>query len=165
MRSTGEVMASASDLPTALAKAERAAGRPLPSSGTAFISVNDADKPGVVPIAAALAGLGFELVATGGTARTLRAAGLEVGEVAKVADADSDETVVDLVNQGRCDLILNTPQGSGARADGYLIREAALAARVPCITTISGAAAAVHAIANARAETALSLQERIGTGS
>ena len=159
-------MASASDLPTALAKAERAAGRPLPSSGTAFISVNDADKPGVVPIAAALAGLGFELVATGGTARTLRAAGLEVEEVAKVADADSDEqTVVDLVNQGRCDLILNTPQGSGARADGYLIREAALAARVPCITTISGAAAAVHAIANARAETALSLQERIGTGS
>jgi len=65
--------------------------------------------------------------------------------------------------EGRCDLILNTPQGSGARADGYLIREAALAARVPCITTISGAAAAVHAIANARAETALSLQERIGT--
>ena len=147
-------MASASDLPTALAKAERAAGRPLPSSGTAFISVNDADKPGVVPIAAALAGLGFELVATDGTARTLRAAGLEVGEVAKVADADSDEqTVVDLVNEGRCDLIVNTPQGSGARADGYLIREAALAARVPCITTISGAAAAVHAIANARAET------------
>ena len=79
MRSTGEVMASASDLPTALAKAERAAGRPLPSSGTAFISVNDTDKPGVVPIAAALAGLGFELVATGGTARTLRAAGSRWG--------------------------------------------------------------------------------------
>ena len=87
-----------------------------------------------------------------------------MGEVAKVADADSDEqTVVDLVHACRCDLILNTPQGSGARADGYLIREAAMAARVPCITTISGAAAAVHAIANARAETALSLQERIGT--
>ena len=64
--------------------------------------------------------------------------------------------------EGRCDLIVNTPQGSGARADGYRIREAALTARVPCITTISGAAAAVHAIANARAETALSLQERIG---
>jgi carbamoyl-phosphate synthase large subunit len=165
MRSTGEVMASASDLPTAFAKAERAAGRPLPSSGTAFISVNDSDKPSVVPIAAALAGLGFELVATEGTGRTLRAAGLEVGEVAKVADAVSDEqTVVDLVRDGRCDLIVNTPQGSGARADGYRIREAALSARVPCITTISGAAAAVHAIANARAESALSLQERIGTG-
>ena len=75
-----------------------------------------------------------------------------------------EQTVVDLIRDGRCDLIVNTPQGSGARADGYRIREAALSARVPCITTISGAAAAVHAIANARAETALSLQERIGTG-
>jgi carbamoyl-phosphate synthase large subunit len=156
-------MASAADLPTAFAKAERAAGRPLPSSGTAFLSVRDADKPGVVPIAAALTGLGFELVATEGTARTLRAAGLEVAEVAKVAEADEGvRTVVDLIRGRRCDLVVNTPQGSGARADGYLIREAALVARVPCITTVAGAAAAVHAIANARAETALSLQERIG---
>ena len=163
MRSTGEVMASARDLPTALAKAERAAGRPLPTSGTAFLSVRDEDKPGAVPIAAALAGLGFELVATEGTARTLRAAGLDVEETAKVANAQTgEETVVDLVRRGRCDLVVNTPQGRGARADGYLIREAALVARVPCITTISGAAAAVHAIANARAESALSLQERIG---
>ncbi len=163
MRSTGEVMASAADLPTALAKAERAAGRPLPSSGTAFMSVRDEDKPAAVAVAAALAGLGFELVATEGTARTLRAAGLRIEDVAKVADAEFDEqTVVDLVRRGRCDLVINTPQGSGARADGYLIREAALAARVPCVTTISGAAAAVHAIANARAESALSLQERIG---
>ena len=158
MRSTGEVMASAADLPTALAKAERAAGRPLPTSGTAFLSVRDEDKPAAVAVAAALAGLGFELVATEGTARTLRAAGLEIEEVAKVADAAADEpTVVDLVRRGRCDLVVNTPQGSGARADGYLIREAALVARVPCVTTISGAAAAVHAIANARAESALSL--------
>jgi carbamoyl-phosphate synthase large subunit len=163
MRSTGEVMASAADLPTALAKAERAAGRPLPTSGTAFLSVRDEDKAASVAVAAALAGLGFELVATEGTARTLRAAGLEIGDVAKVADADGDEaTVVDLVRRGRCDLVINTPQGSGARADGYLIREAALVARVPCVTTISGAAAAVHAIAKARAESALSLQERIG---
>jgi carbamoyl-phosphate synthase large subunit len=163
MRSTGEVMASAADLPTALAKAERAAGRPLPTSGTAFLSVRDEDKPATVAVAAALAGLGFEIVATEGTARTLRAAGLEIEEVAKVGDAAPDEaTVVDLVRRGRCDLVINTPQGSGARADGYLIREAALVARVPCVTTISGAAAAVHAIANARAESALSLQERIG---
>jgi carbamoyl-phosphate synthase large subunit len=163
MRSTGEVMASAADLPTALAKAERAAGRPLPTAGTAFLSVRDEDKPAAVPVAAALAGLGFELVATEGTARTLRAAGLELEEITKVADAVGDEeTVVDLVRNGRCDLVINTPQGSGARADGYLIREAALVARVPCVTTISGAAAAVHAIANARAESALSLQERIG---
>ena len=163
MRSTGEVMASAADLPTALAKAERAAGRPLPTSGTAFLSVRDEDKPAAVAVAAALAGLGFRIVATEGTARTLGAAGLEVEEVAKVTDAGTGEpTVVDLVRRGRCDLVVNTPQGSGARADGYLIREAALVARVPCVTTISGAAAAVHAIANARAEAALSLQERIG---
>jgi carbamoyl-phosphate synthase large subunit len=161
MRSTGEVMASASDLPTAFAKAERAAGRPLPTSGMAFLSVRDADKPAVVAVAAALAGLGFKLAATVGTARTLQAAGLEVEQVAKVAEG-GEATVVDLVRRGRCDLVVNTPQGSGARADGYLIREAALVARVPCITTISGAAAAVHAIANARAESALSLQERIG---
>jgi len=163
MRSTGEVMASAADLPTALAKAERAAGRPLPTSGSAFLSVRDEDKPAAVPVAAALAGLGFALVATEGTARTLRAAGLEVEVVAKVADASPDEpTVVDLVRRGRCDLVVNTPQGRGARADGYRIREAALAARVPCVTTLAGAAAAVHAIANARAESARSLQERIG---
>ena len=162
MRSTGEVMASASDLPTALAKAERAAGRPLPTSGTAFLSVRDGDKAGVAPIAAALAGLGFLLVATEGTAATLRAAGLDVEEIGKVADAeDGEATVVDLIRERRCDLVINTPQGSGGRADGYLIREAALIARVPCITTVAGAAAAVHAIANARAEATLSLQERI----
>jgi carbamoyl-phosphate synthase large subunit len=162
MRSTGEVMASASDLPTAFAKAERAAGRPLPTSGTAFLSVRDADKPAVVPVAAALAGLGFKLVATAGTARTLQAAGLEVEQVAKVAEG-GEASVVDLVRRGRCDLVVNTPfGGSLQRTDGYRIREAALVARIPCITTISGAAAAVHAIANARTELALSLQERIG---
>jgi carbamoyl-phosphate synthase large subunit len=161
MRSTGEVMASASDLPTAFAKAERAAGRPLPTSGTAFLSVRDADKPAVVPVAAALAGLGFNLVATEGTARTLQAAGLDVEQVAKVAQG-GEATVVDLVRRGRCDLVVNTPVGGSLqRTDGYRIREAALVARVPCITTIAGAAAAVHAIANARTELALSLQERI----
>jgi carbamoyl-phosphate synthase large subunit len=161
MRSTGEVMASAADLPTAFAKAERAAGRRLPTSGTAFLSVRDADKPACVPVAAALAGLGFRLLATGGTADTLTAAGLQVEPVAKLGEENGGPTILDLVKRGRCDLVINTPQGSGARTDGYVIREAALAARVPCITTISGAAAAVHAIANARTEIALSLQERI----
>jgi carbamoyl-phosphate synthase large subunit len=161
MRSTGEVMASASDLPTAFAKAERAAGRPLPTSGTAFLSVRDDDKAALRPVAAALAGLGFRLVATAGTARELREAGLEVEQVAKVAEA-GEASVVDLVRRGRCDLVVNTPfGGSLQRTDGYRIREAALVARIPCITTISGAAAAVHAIANARTELALSLQERI----
>jgi carbamoyl-phosphate synthase large subunit len=161
MRATGEVMASAEDLPTAFAKAERAAGRPLPTAGTVFLSVRDADKPALVPVAAALAGLGFELLATEGTAQALAAAGLEVERIAKVTENREGATVVDLVRRGRCDLVVNTPQGSGARADGYLIREAALAARIPCITTLSGAAAAVHAIGNARSEIARSLQERI----
>jgi carbamoyl-phosphate synthase large subunit len=161
MRSTGEVMASARDFPTAFAKAERAAGRPLPSSGTAFLSVREQDKPALVPIAAALAGLGFELVATSGTAGALSAAGLKVTPVRKVAEQGEGATVVDLIRRGRCDLVVNTPEGRNARSDGYRIREAALGSRVPCITTLSGAAAAVHAIASARAEATLSLQERL----
>jgi carbamoyl-phosphate synthase large subunit len=161
MRATGEVMASAADLPTAFAKAERAAGRPLPTAGTVFLSVRDADKPSLVPVAAALAGLGFRLVATNGTAATLEAAGLEIERVRKVTEEGLGATVVDLVRRGRCDLVINTPQGRGARTDGYAIREAAMVNRVPCITTVSGAAAAVHAIASARTEVALSLQERI----
>jgi carbamoyl-phosphate synthase large subunit len=161
MRSTGEVMASASDYPTALAKAERAAGRPLPAGGTAFLSVCDADKDAVVPVAAALADLGFRVAATSGTARVLAAAGLAVDHVRKVTERGEGATVVDLLRRGRCDLVVNTPQGSGARTDGYRIREAALVARIPCITTLSGAAAAVHAIANARGEAVVSLQERI----
>jgi carbamoyl-phosphate synthase large subunit len=161
MRSTGEVMASAADLPTAFAKAERAAGRRLPSSGTAFLSVRDEDKQAVVPVAGALAVLGFRLLATAGTARVLAANGLAVDYVRKVTEDSPGPTVVDHIRRGRCDLVINTPQGSGARTDGYLIREAALVARVPCVTTISGAAAAVEAIAHARDEVALSLQERI----
>jgi carbamoyl-phosphate synthase large subunit len=162
MRSTGEVMTSAADLPTALAKAERAAGRPLPREGAVFLSVRDADKAASIPVAAAFAGLGFVLYATGGTAETLRGAGLEVLEVRKVSEQRPVPSVVDLIRRGRCNLVVNTPDGGPEpRSDGYLIREAALAARVPCITTIAAATAAVHAIANARAETALSLQERI----
>ncbi|TML26996.1 MAG: carbamoyl-phosphate synthase large subunit [Actinobacteria bacterium] len=161
MRATGEVMATAADLPTAFAKAERAAGRPLPTKGTAFLSVRDADKHAVVPVAESLAGLGFKLLATSGTSDTLTAAGIAVERVRKVTEQGSGATVVDLIRRGRCNLVINTPHGSGARTDGYLIREAALVARVPCITTLSGAAAAVHAIANARHEESMSLQERI----
>ena len=159
MRATGEVMASAADLPTAFAKAERAAGRPLPVAGTAFLSVRDADKRAVVRVAHGLAELGFKLLATPGTADTLASAGLEVERVRKVTEEGEGPTVVDLIRRGRCNLVVNTPQGSGARTDGYLIREAALVARVPCITTLSGATAAVDAIANARSEESLSLQE------
>jgi carbamoyl-phosphate synthase large subunit len=155
-------MASASDFATAFAKAERAAGRPLPTTGTVFVSVRDADKRPIVPVAAALLGLGFRLVGTSGTAEALSSAGLTVDVATKVSEAAAGgSTVVDLIRRGRCDLVLNTPQESGAaRSDGYLIREAALAARVPCVTTIAGAAACVEAIAHARADIARSLQER-----
>ena len=163
MRSTGEVMATADDFPSAFGKAERAAGRPLPQSGTVFVSVRDADKRAIVPVAATLAGLGFRLVATAGTAAALAEAGIEVDVAAKVSEAaGGDATVVDLIRRERCDLVINTPQESGAaRSDGYLIREASLAARVPCVTTVAGAAACVQAIAHARTENALSLQERL----
>ena len=162
MRSTGEVMASAADLPTALAKAERAAGRPLPMEGTAFLSVRDADKPALVEVADSLSKLGFRLVATAGTARALANARIAVEHVRKVTEPGEGATVVDLVRRGHCDLVINTPLGGpGARSDGYLIREAALAARVPCITTMAGARAAVRAIADAQGDLAVSLQERI----
>jgi carbamoyl-phosphate synthase large subunit len=161
MRSTGEVMASAADFPSAFAKAERAAGRPLPESGTAFLSVRDADKAAAIDVGRELAALGFELCATSGTARALAAAGIRVTHVSKLAEEGPGPTIVDLVRRGRCDLVINTPAGLGARSDGYLIRETALLAKVPCITTTAGALAAVEAIARARREDALSLQERI----
>ena len=161
MRSTGEVMASAADFPSAIAKAERAAGRPLPDGGTAFLSVRDSDKEAAVELGSRLVDVGFELCATAGTAHALAAAGLPVTSVRKVGEDGDSATVVDLVRRRRCDLVVNTPAGRGARSDGYLIREAALAARVPCITTLAGAFAAVEAIARARSEDALSLQERV----
>jgi carbamoyl-phosphate synthase large subunit len=161
MRSTGEVMASAADFPTAFAKAERAAGRPLPSSGTAFLSVRAGDKPAAVQLGRRLAALGFALCATGGTASALAGAGLAVTRVRKVSEPGEGPTVVDLVRRHKVELVVNTPDGRGARSDGYLIREAALLARVPCVTTISGAAAAVEAIARATRGDTLSLQERV----
>jgi carbamoyl-phosphate synthase large subunit len=154
MRSTGEVMASAADFPSAFAKAERAAGRALPTGGRAFLSVRDHDKLAVVPVARNLAALGFALVATEGTARALELAGVDVERVEK------GTAVVQLVRGRGVDLVVNTPEGRNARRDGYAIRDAAVLARVPCITTLAVARAAVEAIAKARAESALSLQER-----
>jgi carbamoyl-phosphate synthase large subunit len=154
MRSTGEVMASGADFATAFAKAERAAGRALPAGGRAFLSVRDADKVAVLPVARALTQLGFELIATAGTAAALELAEIEVRRVEK------GDPVVELVRSRGVELVVNTPQGRNARRDGYAIREAAVVARVPCITTLAVARAAVDAIANARAELPLSLQDR-----
>ncbi|HZJ28937.1 MAG TPA: carbamoyl-phosphate synthase large subunit, partial [Solirubrobacterales bacterium] len=145
MKSTGEVMGVATDFPTAFAKAQAAAGSRLPDSGAVFISVTDTDKPAAIEIAAGFRELGFEILATGGTAAALAASGIEAGRVDKVAEGSPN--VVDLIAERRCDLVINTPTGSGARADGYEIRSAATRHGVPCITTITGASAAVRAIA------------------
>jgi carbamoyl-phosphate synthase large subunit len=154
MRSTGEVMASGADFATAFARAERAAGRKLPTGGRAFLSVRDADKVAVVAVARALAAHGFQLVATAGTAAALELAEIEVERVEK------GKAVVDLVRSRGVDLVVNTPQGRNARRDGYAIREAAVLARLPCITTLAVARAAVEAIAHGRVEEPVSLQER-----
>ncbi|HEY8860173.1 MAG TPA: carbamoyl-phosphate synthase large subunit [Gaiellales bacterium] len=157
MRSTGEVMGIGPDFPTAFGKAERAAGRPLPRTGTAFLSVRDRDKPAATMLAALLQSLGFELVATTGTARALRRIGIPVGSVRKVGDGSPN--VVDLLGAGGIQLVINTPGGRGTRVDGYEIRAAAIAHRVPCITTMAGAAAAVQSIAQAQAVEPVALQD------
>jgi carbamoyl-phosphate synthase large subunit len=150
MRSTGEVMGIARDFPTAFAKAQAAAGAVLPQSGTVFITVTDRDKDAAVGIAAQLHDVGFEIVATRGTARSLSRMGVRCEVLNKVGEGSPH--VVDRIESGGVDLVINTPTGSGARSDGYEIRRAAVARGIPCITTVSGGFAAARAIISARAE-------------
>jgi carbamoyl-phosphate synthase large subunit len=148
MRSTGEVMGIASDFPTAFAKAQAAAGAALPQAGTVFITVTDTDKAGGASIAAALHDLGFEIVATRGTAQAIERVGVRVTTINKVGEGSPH--VVDWIERGDVDLVINTPTGSGARSDGWEIRRAAVTAGIPCITTLAGALAAARAIGAAR---------------
>jgi carbamoyl-phosphate synthase large subunit len=145
MKSTGEVMGIAADFPTAFGKAQAAAGVSLPSEGAVFITVTDTDKPAATQIAARFHDLGFELIATGGTAQAISAMGVPVTPINKIAEGSPH--VVDLIRERRCALVINTPTGSGARADGYEIRTAAVRHGIPCVTTMTGASAAVRAIA------------------
>ena len=144
MKSTGEVMGISDTFGNAFAKAQIAAGSPLPLSGTVFLSVNDFDKRNLVPIARGLAGLGFRLVATQGTAEALRAAGLTVETVFKVNEGRPN--VVDRLVNGEIHLIINTPLGQESYFDEPAIRRTATQHGVPLITTLSGAAAAVKGI-------------------
>jgi carbamoyl-phosphate synthase large subunit len=148
MKSTGEVMGVARDFPAAFGKAQAAAGARLPDSGTVFISVTDGDKPTATQLAASLHDLGFEILATGGTATAIRRMGVPVERILKLSEGSPN--VVERIEAGEVDLVINTPTGSGARTDGWEIRRAAVGRGIPCITTMTGASAAQRAIAAKR---------------
>ncbi|HWK76142.1 carbamoyl-phosphate synthase large subunit [Microbacterium sp.] len=145
MRSTGEVMGIDKDFPTAFAKSQAAAYGGMPTSGTVFISVADADKRAVILPAHRLQQLGFTLVATEGTAEILSRNGITVQVVAKYSETQDSgaQNIVDLINDGAIDIVVNTPSGGAARADGYEIRAAAVAADKALFTTIAVLGAAV----------------------
>ncbi|MCL2769054.1 MAG: carbamoyl-phosphate synthase large subunit, partial [Solirubrobacterales bacterium] len=148
MRSTGEVMGIARDFPAAFAKAQAAAGLPLPRGGTAFISVTDADKAGAFAIAQMLHDNGFHILATRGTAEAIARMGVPVKALNKIGEGSPH--VVDWIARGDVDLVVNTPTGSGARSDGWEIRSAAIARGIPCLTTLAAGVSAARAIARAR---------------
>ncbi|MDZ5077921.1 carbamoyl-phosphate synthase large subunit [Nesterenkonia sp. HG001] len=147
MRSTGEVMGIDKHFDTAFAKSQLAANNPLPTSGKVFVSVANRDKRAIVMTVKRLVDLGFEIVSTGGTADVLRRNGISPSVVRKIADAPGEgETILDLVESGQIDLIVNTPSGGDARSDGYEIRAAATSMGTPVITTVAELGAAVQAI-------------------
>jgi carbamoyl-phosphate synthase large subunit len=144
MRSTGEVLGLNGSFGAAFAKSQEAAYGALPTKGVAFLSVRNADKRAIVLPAKRLADLGFTLVATAGTAGVLARNGVPAAVVAKVHEGP--DNVVERIRAGEIDVVVNTPQGSGPRADGYDIRTAAVAADIPCVTTLSGLTAVVQGI-------------------
>jgi carbamoyl-phosphate synthase large subunit len=144
MRSTGEVLGLDASFGAAFAKSQEAAYGALPTKGVAFLSVRNADKRAIVLPAKRLADLGFTLVATTGTASVLARNGVAAEVVRKVHEGP--DNVVDRIRAGEIDVVVNTPQGSGPRTDGYDIRTAAVAADIPCVTTLSGLTAMVQGI-------------------
>jgi carbamoyl-phosphate synthase large subunit len=144
MKSTGEVMGGATSFGAAFAKAQLAAGVKLPSSGTVYISVNNHDKAAVVQVARDLKGLGFNLIATRGTANYLRAHGIDAEIVFKVNEGRPH--IGDEIVNHRVQLVINTPLGRESFFDDKQVRRTAMMQQVPCITTLTGAAAAVQAI-------------------
>jgi len=150
MKSTGEVMGGASNFGAAFAKAQMAAGQRLPDSGTAFISVNDEDKANVLSVARDLAALGFTLLASRGTSAYLREHGLDVDVVFKVNEGRPH--VGDKLLNREIHLIINTPLGRESFFDDITVRRIAMMLGVPCVTTLTGAAATVSAIQALRAE-------------
>ncbi|MGA5699502.1 carbamoyl-phosphate synthase large subunit [Peterkaempfera bronchialis] len=149
MRSTGEVMGIDSVFGTAYAKSQAGAYGALPTKGRVFVSVANRDKRSLVFPARALAELGFELIATSGTAEVLRRNGIPSTVVRKHSEGEGsngERTIVQLIHDGEVDLIINTPFGTGGRLDGYEIRTAAIARGLPCLTTVQAMGAAVQGI-------------------
>jgi carbamoyl-phosphate synthase large subunit len=144
MKSTGEVMGGSTSFGVAFAKAQLSVGQRLPENGRAFVSVNNKDKANLLPIARDLSELGFRLIATRGTAAYLRAYGLDVAVVYKVNEGRPN--VADEIVNRKVDLVINTPLGRESFFDDRTVRRAAMMHEVPCITTLTGAAAAVSAI-------------------
>jgi carbamoyl-phosphate synthase large subunit len=144
MRSTGEVMGVDRDPGTALAKALVASGAALPREGTVFVSVSNRDKRAILFPAKRLADMGFRLLATKGTAGVLRRAGMDVTKVDKVSEGTPN--VIEMIEGGQVDLVINTPFGRGPRTDGYHIRTSAWQAGIPCVTTLPGVLAAIRGI-------------------
>ncbi len=144
MKSTGEVMGGSTNFGVAFAKAQLAVGQRLPERGTAFVSVNNDDKANLLPIARDLVELGFRLIASRGTAAYLRAYGLDVGVIYKVNEGRPN--IADEIVNRKVDLVINTPLGRESFFDDRTVRRAAMLHGVPCITTLTGAAAAVSAI-------------------
>jgi carbamoyl-phosphate synthase large subunit len=151
MKSTGEVMGGADTFGAAFGKAMMSAGQQLPKDGCVFISVNNTDKPTVVPIARDLAALGFSITASRGTAAFLRAHGIDAEVVYKVNEGRPN--IADQIVNGKIDLVINTPLGRESFFDDRAVRRAATMAQVPCITTLTGASAAVSAIKALRSQT------------
>jgi carbamoyl-phosphate synthase large subunit len=161
MRSTGEVMGTSERFSIAFAKSQLAAGVLLPKSGSIFISLSNRTKRHAVGLGSKLSELGFQLIATGGTAKLLAEAGIEVRQVKKLQEGHPN--LLDLLIDGQIQLIINTPSGKGARTDEGRIRAAAVSHGVPCITTIQAADAALRAMDALRGEeiTVQALQDRL----
>jgi len=144
MKSTGEVMGIDSSFGVAFAKTQIATNQVFPTSGSVFISVNDKDKEAIIEIAKNLSEIGFNIISTKGTGDVLEEKGIKCHKVLKVREGRPN--VLDMIKNGEIDLIINTPEGSIARSDGYYLRTAAVLRNVPSVTTISGASALVQGI-------------------